>query len=100
MGVGVGRPKKKQVVIDELLGKAEADLAQAELLSFNLQFQMRALRVDMMEAVQRSEMEVEVWTKEVEEFYAFYWRDGYEPALDDENFVEGGGVVPEAEVAV
>ena len=38
MGVGVGKPKKKQDLVDELLGKGEADLSQAELLSLNLQF--------------------------------------------------------------
>lgn len=45
-------------------------------------------------------MEVEVWTQEVEELYAFYRRDGYEPALDREDFEDSGGVVPEVEVAV
>ena len=94
MGVGVGKPKKKQVVVDGLLAKAEADVAQAELLSYSLQFQLRALRVDMMEAVRRSEMEVEVWTQEVEELYAFYRRDGYKPHWTRKTLKIVGGWCP------
>ena len=69
MGVFVGRGKKKQAAVDEVLASLEAQLSDAELLRFNIVFQLQTLRTDMMDAVRMSQRVVQVWLPEVEELY-------------------------------
>ena len=80
MGVSVGRGKKKQPAVDEVVASPEAQLSEAELLRFNLVFQLQTFCTDMLDAVRMSQRVVHVWLPEVEELYTWYRTGGKEPA--------------------
>ena len=49
MGVAVGRGKKKQAAVDSVLEMIAEQMSQAEVLRYNIHFQLRALRSDMLD---------------------------------------------------
>ena len=93
--MAVGRGKKKVAAVDAALEDVGKRLSEAEVLRYNLHFQLRAMRSDMMEAVRMSEDAVQVWHSEVEELYRFCRLGGKEPALDLVENDEEEGVVEE-----
>ena len=95
MGVFVGRGKKKQLAVDEVLSSLEAQVSEAELLRFNLVFQLQTFRTDMLDAVRISQRVVHVWLPEVEELYTWYRTGGKEHALDIDEEEEAADAVKE-----
>ena len=85
--------------MDSALEMIAEQLSLAEVLRYNIQFQLCNLRTDMLEAVRLSERVVLVWHSEAQEFYTFYVNGGKEAVLDEdeEEDEEGEGEGEEEE---
>ena len=97
-----GKTKKKQEVMDAILASLEGPCEDAEVLRFNILFQLRDLQIQMRDIIRGAAGRVEVWREEVQEILAWDARGGeLEMETDDEGgeasqqVEEGQGGSPE-----